>query len=59
MCSKNMQIKTITKLKNGDLVVRPHEGKPFHVSHKDELFQVFAVWAMLNPNGDTGRLRAL
>lgn len=54
-----MAIKTVTKLADGDLAVALHSGETFELSREDELFQAFAVWAMLNPNGDTGQIRAL
>ena len=41
------QVKTITKLANGDLWVEQNSGETFTVAKEDETFQVFVVYSVL------------
>lgn len=41
------QVKTITKLDNGDLRIEQHSGHAFVVAKEDETFQAFMVYSVL------------
>lgn len=49
--TKLNKIRTVTKLESGDLHVVFASGQEITIEQKDELFQVFTVWYMLNPEG--------
>ncbi len=43
------RVKAVQKLDNGDLQVTLQSGESFAIPKDDELFQVFAIWTVLNP----------
>ena len=50
------KIRTVTKLESGSLHVVFESGQEITIDQKEELFQVFTVWYMLNPEGSVTTL---